>query len=463
MAGESETLRIAMFPWLALGHLIPYLEFAKLIGGQRHHVFFVSTPQNIRRLIPRVPSDLVPFITFVNLPLPPVAGLPDGAEATADLPSHLVKFLKVSYDELRHPMAEFLRSSSPDWILHDFASYWLSPIARQLRIKIGFMGPVSGMKGGEGIRKTPHDFTVTPTWIPFPTTVSFSYYDIKKILDKSSENASGSDNGVSDVHRFADVIQDSDVIAVRGSREFESEWFQVLNEIYQKPVFPAGHFPTTEHDQGEETETWEFIKNWLDNQNRGSVVYVAFGTEAKPTKSELTEIALGLEQSELPFFWALKTRRGAADGEAVQLPEGFEDRIGGRGLVFRNWVPQVKILGHESVGGFLSHGGWSSVVEGIKNGKPLILVGFYGDQGINTKVVAEKKMGLPIPRAEQDGWFGRNSVAESLRMVMVEEQGKIYREKIMEARALFVDTEIQQKYVVEFLEYLKNNKHSCHG
>lgn len=137
MAAETENnLRIVMFPWLAFGHLIPYLEFAKLVAKQGHQVFFVSTPRNIERL-PGIPPPLVPLIRFVKLPLPPAGDLPDGSEATTDVPSHLVKFLKASYDELRNPMAEFLKTSAPDWILHDFASYWLCPIALQLRLKIG--------------------------------------------------------------------------------------------------------------------------------------------------------------------------------------------------------------------------------------------------------------------------------------------------------------------------------------
>ncbi|XP_038903431.1 UDP-glycosyltransferase 91A1-like [Benincasa hispida] len=469
MAPETgNNLKIVMFPWLAMGHLIPYLEFAKLIAKQGHHVFFVSTPRNIQRLPKIHPSSLLPFITFVSLPLPPTAGLPDGAEATTDLPSHLVKFLKLSYDQLHIPMAEFLNSSAPHWILHDFASYWLPPIAFQLGVKIGylstlnpefhgFMGPVSAMKGGEGSRKKLDDYIVTPTWIPFPTTVSFPYYDVKKIFDKLSQNTT--DDGVSDIHRFADVIQSSDVIAIRGSYEFEPEWFNLLNQIYQKPVFPAGHFPTTEHDPTQdETEPWKFIKNWLDNKKQGSVIYVAFGTEAKPTKSEITEIALGLEESELPFFWALKTRRGPADGDEIQLPEGFEERIEGRGVVFRSWVPQVKILGHESVGGFVCHGGWSSVMEGIKYGKAMVLLGFFGDQGLNAKFLEERKIGYPIPREESDGWFTRRSVAESVRLVMVEEQGRIYRDRVKEVRPLIVDEERQDKYVVDFLDYLKKHR-----
>jgi hypothetical protein len=81
------------------------------------------------------------------------------------------------------------------------------------------------------------------------------------------------------------------------------------------------------------------MKAWLDMQSKGSVVYVAFGSEAKPSQTELTEIAFGLEQSELPFFWVLRTRKGLADTEVIELPEGFEERTKERGVVCTSWAP----------------------------------------------------------------------------------------------------------------------------
>ncbi|KAJ6702430.1 GLYCOSYLTRANSFERASE [Salix koriyanagi] len=71
-----------------------------------------------------------------------------------------------------------------------------------------------------------------------------------------------------------------------------------------------------------------------------------------------------LELSGLSFFWVpIRTRRGLTDNEVTKLPEGFEDRTNGRCLVLTSWVPQLKILAHDSVGGFLTHSGLSSVVE----------------------------------------------------------------------------------------------------
>ncbi|XP_059439468.1 UDP-glycosyltransferase 91A1-like [Corylus avellana] len=463
MANDEKKLHIAMFPWLAFGHMIPYLELAKLIASKGHLISFISTPRNIDRL-PKIPPTLASLINFVKLPLPHVQNLPDNAEATSDVPLNLVPFLKRSYDALQDSVTRFLEDSHPDWLLHDFCPYWLPPIARKLGIPSAFFSIVSaaalcflGTKAYFGERKSPEDFTVPPRWVPFPTTVAFRLFEVFKIF---GQGITGVEDDVSDVYRFVDVLQGCDIVAVRGCVEFEPEWLRLLEDLNGKPVLPVGQLPTTAFDSEDDTDTWRWMKAWLDLQSKGSVVYVAFGSEALPSQTELTEIALGLEQSKLPFFWVLRTRKGPADTELIELPEGFEERTKERGVVCTSWAPQLKILAHESVGGFLTHSGWSSVVESLQFERPLILLTFYADQGINAKVLDEKKIGYLIPRKEQDGSFTRDSVAESLRLVTVEEEGKAYRDKAKEMKGLFGDRDSQDRYVNSFLGYLKTHLQS---
>lgn len=126
MAKNSKMLHIGVFPWLAFGHMIPYLELSKLIAQKGHKISF--TPRNIDRF-PKLPPSLIPFFNFVKLPMPHVEKLPENAEATIDLPYEQVKHLKLAHDALQESIAKFLEDSDIDFILFDFVSYWLPSIA----------------------------------------------------------------------------------------------------------------------------------------------------------------------------------------------------------------------------------------------------------------------------------------------------------------------------------------------
>ncbi|GMQ03562.1 hypothetical protein CsSME_00049319 [Camellia sinensis var. sinensis] len=102
---------IVMFPWLAFGHMLPFLELSKLIAQNGLRVSFVSTPRNIHKL-PKLPPNLSPFI---NLVISKVDQLPQNAKSTLDLSHHKVKYLVKAffYDQLQQPMSQILSDLSP--------------------------------------------------------------------------------------------------------------------------------------------------------------------------------------------------------------------------------------------------------------------------------------------------------------------------------------------------------------
>ncbi|KAB8094949.1 hypothetical protein EE612_022459 [Oryza sativa] len=106
--GESSSkLHLVIFPWLAFGHVLPYLELAERVASRGHRVSFVSTPRNIARLLPVSPA-VAPRVDLVVLPLPHVDGLSVGAECTNDVPSDKFELLWKAFDALAPPFAEFL-------------------------------------------------------------------------------------------------------------------------------------------------------------------------------------------------------------------------------------------------------------------------------------------------------------------------------------------------------------------
>lgn len=163
---------------------------------------------------------------------------------------------------------------------------------------------------------------------------------------------------------------------------------------------------------------------WLDTQETKSVAYISFGTVAAPPPHELFAIAEALEERHTPFLWSLK------DHSRVHLPEGFLDRTSELGKIVP-WAPQVNILAHSSVGVFITHCGWNSVLEGVISGVPMIGRPFFGDQKVNARVITNV---LEIGSVIDGGEFTKNGLRESLEVILTGEVGRSMRERAEELK-----------------------------
>ncbi|MED6194241.1 hypothetical protein PIB30_026627 [Stylosanthes scabra] len=281
-------------------------------------------------------------------------------------------------------------------------------------------------------------------WLAF----ALQHYEKKTLSEDHDEE---NESGVSDVFRVQQVLGGVDGVTVRACMEIEAESIKFLQNQCSKPVIPVGLIPPSLQLFGSEDNThdedWNTILKWLDEQENRSVIYVAFGSEVTLSDDEFTEIAMGLELSGFPFFWVLKKQNTSSDiSGSIELK---------RGVLWSNWVPQLKILAHKSVGGFLSHSGWSSVIESLQFGCPLIMLPFHNEQGLVARLMEEKMVGVKVSRNEDDGKFSRDSLAKALRSVMLEDEGKPYRNHAVEMSKIVGDKELHQKYINEFVEYME--------
>ncbi|MED6187988.1 hypothetical protein PIB30_081720 [Stylosanthes scabra] len=440
-ANDNKKLHIAMFPWLAFGHMIPSYELAKLIAQKGHKISFISTPRNIKRL-PKLPSNLKPFVEFIELPLPHVENLPENAESTLDVPYDIVPYLKKAFDGLQEPLTKFLESSTPHFVLYDFAPFWLPPICSNLGIPCIF----------------------------FCIFCAFcEYLCLDSILIKAHSNSieevakpiygfltQQNESGVTDALRLQEIVTGAAAIAIRSCPEVEGQSLKILESVFKKPVIPVGLLPPSppqsndEDNNDDKDENWSTILKWLDEQEKRSVIYVAFGSEVKLSDEEFIEIAMGLELSNCPYFWALKMQNS---------PNDDIESNNKRGIIWNSWAPQLKILEHKCIGGFLTHCGWSSMIESLQFGCPLILLPFQSEQELNAMVVEEIKVGVKVERNEDGGKFTRYSIAKALRTMMLEEEGKSCRRHAEEKKSkIFGNKELHQKYIDEFVHFLEIHK-----
>ncbi|GAB4852347.1 hypothetical protein Ancab_016540 [Ancistrocladus abbreviatus] len=136
------------------------------------------------------------------------------------------------------------------------------------------------------------------------------------------------------------------------------------------------------------------IMTWLDAQPNSSVVFLCFGSLGSMPEAQVREVALGLMHSGLRFLWSVR-KPPLADGQPGKpqdytdqelkemLPREFVLRLEeGRGMVC-GWAPQMEVLAHKAIAGFVSHCGWNSILESVWFGRPIVTWPMYAEQQSN--------------------------------------------------------------------------------
>ncbi|KAL0404888.1 UNVERIFIED_CONTAM: Zeatin O-glucosyltransferase [Sesamum radiatum] len=118
----------------------------------------------------------------------------------------------------------------------------------------------------------------------------------------------------------------------------------------------------------------------------------------------------------------------------AELPEGFEERVKERGIVVRDWAPQLEILGHFATGGFMSHCGWNSCMESISMGVPIAAWPMHSDQPRNAVLMTEVlKIGLVVKDwARRDETVTGSTISRALERLMGSGEGEEIRQRAQE-------------------------------
>jgi len=165
---------------------------------------------------------------------------------------------------------------------------------------------------------------------------------------------------------------------------------------------------------------------WLDSQQPNSVLYVNFGSVIVMTRQQLVELAWGLSNSKRKFLWVI--RSDLVEGEAPILPPEIVEETKDRALLV-GWCPQEQVLKHPAVAGFLTHCGWSSTLESITNGVPLICCPFFNDQFLICRYICrEWNFGIDIDSEN----VTRDEVEKAVNELLEGEKGKELKKNAIE-------------------------------
>ncbi|KAL4378235.1 hypothetical protein GQ457_02G017460 [Hibiscus cannabinus] len=235
----------------------------------------------------------------------------------------------------------------------------------------------------------------------------------------------------------------TDGILVNTWDELEPTSLKALRDTKKVPIYPIGPLVRS---VGKSVLCNEII-DWLDKQPEESVIYVSFGSGGTLSAQQVIELAWGLELSQQRFVWVARppTENDAAgayltlgngtDDISDYLPDGFLARTQDRGLVVPTWAPQVEVLSHPSVGGFLTHCGWNSSMESMVNGVPMIAWPLYAEQKMNADLLTEEiGASIRVRAVELDGVVRREEIRSMVWKILVDDEGQNIRARSKELK-----------------------------
>ncbi|KAG0453326.1 hypothetical protein HPP92_025990 [Vanilla planifolia] len=443
---EQERQHIVMLPFMAQGHFIPFLSLARLIL-RRHPsstITIVNTPLNILSLRSFLPPDDPSYspVHFASLPFASSDhNLPPNTESSDSLPGiDSLPLLMLASESLSPHFDRFLSSldPSPLLLLADIFTSWSLPIARRLQIP-AFTFSTCGAFGTASFSSLwlhlPHRLHPESPSFPVPGfPPSFRLH--RSQMSHYMRVADGHDAWSTFLRRQIRLCFSSAAALLCNTvAEVEPSALRLVGEICQLPVLTVGPLVDSGHRSGREPGIGvaECVE-WLGAHRPASVLYISFGSQNTIGAAQMMALAEGVEASGVPFIWVVRTPAGfdmTAEFEAERwLPEGFEERAaqGRRGLVVPRWAPQVEILSHGAIGGFLTHCGWNSVQESLSRGVPMIGWPLASEQFYNSMVIEEIGVAVEVARGVQ-GDVDARKVERVVRMLMQGEKGREMKEK----------------------------------
>ncbi|KAL0919211.1 hypothetical protein M5K25_011294 [Dendrobium thyrsiflorum] len=385
-----------ILPYPAQGHVIPLMELSYCLIERGFRITFINTEFNHQRIFAGSMLDQAKFIDGIHF-----LTIPDGLEAEED--RHNFGRLTTSLTTVMPKvLEEFMRNNVVEFtcFIADIFMAWALKIAKNVGLRtIAFCPAAAGLltavfsipkliqdrvidENGTPMKKevihlnpemTPLDTSILP-WCLFHDTYT------KKIMF----------NYFIDINR---ATSDAEMIICNSFEMLEKPVFKEMPYI-----LPIGPLHNSFESRGDPNlcHFWSEDKqciSWLNKLPANSVIYVAFGSITIFNNKQFQELALGLELIGRPFLWVV---RPDMTNKSINCtyPSGFKERVADRGRIV-GWSPQQKVLKHPAIACFISHCGWNSTIEAVRNGVPFLCWPYFGDQLFNQRYITNVwKVGL---------------------------------------------------------------------
>eukprot|EP01018_Ginkgo_biloba_P020194 Gb_07986 [translate_table: standard] len=413
ISSAREKIQVVVVPFPAQGHLNQLLHLSRSLAARGLSVTYVTTSTHINQVRHRVqgwdPEKLA--IRFEELPMPDFTDMQPDIESTHKFPTHLIPLFEASDQHLQWPFDRLIQNLIYTYsnnnghadgrgalrrivMAHDPLCGWVQTVAAKYGVPAYFFNCVGA----------------------YPSLVYHRHF-AKGIgwHEAVSMKRCIPERFIQFLSRQEGLLRLAKGQLMNSFQAMESEFISALRdeekEAYgEKPLWAIGPLLPDVFWTGIQrtpiNEAEAECLRWLDSQAPASVLYVSFGTTSSISPRQIRELALGLEDSQQPFL---------------------------------NWAPQLHILSHKSTGGFLSHCGWNSTLEGISLGVPMIAWPQHSDQFNNAILVErELKVGVEVKKwtnEEEDELVKAEEVKREVRRVMVDSEGYDMRKRASELKA----------------------------
>nr|WIW42807.1 UDP-glycosyltransferase [Nicotiana tabacum] len=381
---------IVAMPYPGRGHINPMMNFCKLIATKHPNILitFIVTEE---------------WYSFINSdPLPEnikYATIPNVIPSEIGRAKDFAGFLRATLTKLEAPVEKLidgLGPLKPSVIVYDTYMNWVTRVGSRRNIPVASFFPMSATQ--EQVDYIPGIPSIRVLDLPTPF-----HGKGQELLDVTMEIFS--------------TVSKAQYLLFTSVYELESSVIDALKQKFTVPVYPIGPaipYFTSEKDPSSTTsvDEPEYIK-WLNAQPNDSVLYISQGSFLSASRAELDEIAAGVHDSGVRFFWV-------ARDETVR----FQNNGCSEGLVVP-WCDQLRVLSHPSIGGFWSHCGWNSTKEAAFSGLPMLTFPIFWDQQTNSKQIVEDwKIGY---RVKKDGKCSitREEISSLLKWFMDSENDEV--------------------------------------
>ncbi|XP_075508052.1 LOW QUALITY PROTEIN: anthocyanidin 3-O-glucoside 5-O-glucosyltransferase 1-like [Primulina tabacum] len=411
---------VATFP--GQGHINPSLQLAKRLVKMGIEVTFMTSVFARKRMANATTEDSPKRLTFVEFS----DGYDDGLKPCDDGKRYMEEMKTNGIEALKNIILASSKRDHPVTCLvysHLFA--WAAEVAREVHVPSALLWiePAAVLDiyyyyfNGYG-----GDIDKCSNEIQLPKLPLLSKNDIPIFLLPSTPE------------RFRLVVKEKlDVldaetkpkVLVNSFDELEKDALRAIEKyelIGVGPLIPSGFLGGEDlSDKSYGGDIFKLSENnyieWLDSKPESSVVYVSFGSMFVLPKTQMEQIAKGLLDCGRPFLWVIRENEHDGNNEDDQKWSHFEEleRIG---KIVR-WCSQLEVLSHPSLGCFLTHCGWNSVMESIVFGVPVVAFPQGFDQPTNAKLIEDVwKTGIRVHKNEDSGIVEGDEIMKCIEKTM---------------------------------------------